>query len=86
MSKIYSDFKEGEFVICISLTDNKGISYGDRVELGKEYLIVDLEYRFPNAICIKISNKRSEFLPISLFHDKAAERVFKIDKIITQDH
>ena len=73
----YRDFKIGQIVICTKEDDF------EQLEVGKGYEIVDLESKFPDAICINVrKGGYSAFFKIDNFDDISAMRNMKIDKIL----
>ena len=84
----YKDFKVGQTLICVKL-DTDGYRGGDpdneRLILGEKYTITDLEFQFPNRVCVKLKGPfyfHEEFVPIDCFCDVAYMRDYKIDKIL----
>jgi hypothetical protein len=86
------DFKIGQVLTCVKLDHKsfKGDYYGgepnnERLILGEKYTITDLEYRFPDRVCVKLKGPHyfhEEFVPIECFCDLVYMRDFKIDKIL----
>jgi len=76
----YKDFKEGQKVTCTSVED----FYEQHLTVGKTYKIIDLDFHFPDTICIKTdSNKTGMFIPIKFFTDeKELIRITREKKLI----
>jgi len=75
----YKDFKIGQKVTCVKVDDNVEDQH---LTIGKKYKIEDLDFHFPNAICVRSDNKRiSMFLNISYFTGIKEIRKLKIQKI-----
>lgn len=74
----YKDFKIGQKVTCVAIDD----FYEQHLTVGKSYKIEDLEFHFPDAICVKSDNgKISMFMPIKLFSDVKYIRKLKLEKL-----
>ena len=84
----YKDFKIDQVLICVKLDVDgyRGGEYdNERLILGEKYTITDLEYRFPNKVCVKLKGPfyfHEEFVPIECFCDISYMRDYKIDKIL----
>jgi hypothetical protein len=51
------DFKIGQVLTCVKLNHdnyNGGDFDNERLILGEKYTITDLEYRFPDRVCVKL--------------------------------
>jgi Zn-dependent peptidase ImmA (M78 family) len=73
----YKDFKLGQKVICYKNKIEERSFYKDRLVIGKEYQIVDLDYHFPNEICVELIGPHyyhSEFVPIIYFIENISEK------------
>jgi len=74
----YKDFKIGQKVICVAIDD----FYEQHLTIGKSYKIKDLEFHFPDTICVKSDNGiTSMFMPIKLFTDIKYIRKLKLEKL-----
>lgn len=82
------DFKIGQVLTCVKLNHdnyNGGDFDNERLILGEKYTITDLEFRFPDRVCVKLKGPyyfHEEFVPIECFCDLAYMRDMKIDKIL----
>jgi hypothetical protein len=87
----YEDFEIGQKVICrVSEKYDKERLYDIYLTEGKTYIITDLDFHFPDAICVKKDNKHEAFFPIEIFVDneemirisreKKLKRILKNDK------
>jgi len=84
----YEDFEIGQKVTCVKLDTsdprtNAGSDFwSQHLTIGKQYLIKDLDFHFPDAICVKSDNRKtSMFIPIELFSDNQYVRKLKLKKI-----
>jgi hypothetical protein len=93
MNKLtHKDFKIGQVLICIKLNHKSlggdyigGEPDNERLILGEKYTITDLEFRYPDKVCVKLKGPyyfHEEFVPIECFCDLTYMRDFKIDKIL----
>ena len=74
----YKDFKIGQKVTCIKVDD----FWEQHLTVGKKYKIEDLDFHFPNAICVRSDNKKvSMFIDIEFFSDIKYLRKLKLKKI-----
>ena len=84
----YTNFKLGQKVTCLRIEseNEKGSFWEERLIVGEEYIIEDLEYRFPDRICVKLKGPyytHSEFVPAEFFWDDIIEkRDKKINEIL----
>jgi len=85
----YKDFEIGQKVVCCeSETYDKERLYDIWMTVGKIYTITDLDFHFPDKICVKTDNKSSHgaFLPIECFADEVEmlriSREKKIKRIV----
>lgn len=90
LRKIYKSLKIGDVLICVKLNVN-GYPGGDpdneRLKLGEKYIIEDLDYHFPNKVCVKLEGPyyfHSEFVPIECFIDLTYVRNQKINQILNE--
>ncbi len=98
--RIVSPFKIGQVVTCIYRDDFNE----DHITVGKSYviedIIVDIETRIPDKICVKSDNVRNNmgvtwvydpftreypFLPVEFFDDKQIIRDNKINDILEDE-
>lgn len=81
----YKDFKIGQKVTCVKLTDSRGIDeyfYEQHLTIGKTYKIEDVDFHFPDKICVRSDNNRvSMFILIELFSDNNYVRKLKLQKL-----
>lgn len=81
----YKDFKIGQKVTCIKVTDENRLLddfYEQHLTIGKSYEIEDLDFHFPEKICVGSDNgKVSMFMPIEFFTDIKYLRNLKLKKI-----
>jgi hypothetical protein len=89
MNKLtHKDFEIGQMLICVNLnTDNYkgGEIDNERLILGEKYKIIDIDFHFPNSLCVKLKGPyyfHEEFVPIECFVDIEGNRKYKIDKIL----
>lgn len=74
----YKDFKIGQKVTCIKNDDFTE----QHITIGKQYIIEDLDFHFPDSICVKCNNKKlSMFLNIKYFCDIKLIRKLKLEKL-----
>lgn len=74
----YKDFQIGQKVTCVKVDD----FFDQHLTVGKKYKIEDLDFHFPDAICIRSDNKKiSMFVNIEYFEDLKAIRKEKIKRI-----
>ena len=74
IEKTYKDFKIGETVTCVCVdTDRLDKDFLEQhLTLGKDYIITDIDFHFPDSIVVKSDNgKISMFFPIECFTDDA---------------
>jgi hypothetical protein len=86
----YADFEIGQIVMCKhNIQDPQFYFYLDNEHLipGEYYTITDLEFRFPDKICV--SGKTSEmmrnsgaFCPIEYFDTQSVIRDTKLNEIL----
>lgn len=85
--KTYEDFKIGQKLICVKLnTENYkgGELDNERLIIGEEYIITDLDFHFPNSVCVKLKGPyytHEEFVPIECFSDIAYIRNKKLKQL-----
>jgi hypothetical protein len=72
--------------IYCSNIDEHVDSWEQHLTIGKSYIIEDLEFRFPNSICVESDNgKISMYMPAKFFsEDIKSVRKKKIGKINNQ--
>lgn len=74
----YKDFKIGQYVTCVKIDD----FIEQHLTVGKRYKIEDLDFHFPNTICVRSdNNKISLFIHIDYFIDNQYIRKLKLQKI-----
>ena len=74
----YKDFKIGQFVTCVKIDG----FYEQHLTVGKKYKIEDLDFHFPDTICVRSDNKKvSMFMNIEFFSDNQYVRKLKLQKI-----
>ena len=78
---------EGQIVTClrnIKKDGSDGDFWIDRLIIGKQYKIDDLEWRFWDKICVVTDySGRSEFVPVEFFYEELADkRDKKIEEIL----
>lgn len=84
----YTYFKVGQKVTCLRVeSERESISqWGERLIVGETYDIIDLEFRFPDRICVNLKGPyytHAEFVPAEFFWDDIVEiRNKKINQII----
>jgi hypothetical protein len=79
------DFEIGQWV---TLVEELPMDNGSRV--GDTYEITDIDWHFPNKICVRIINKEEDvdiqgFFHIDYFDSKIAQREKKIDKLLDNE-
>lgn len=82
----YKDFKIGQKITCVKLSDSRGIMtedfYEQHLTVGKTYKIEDVDFHFPEKICVRSDNKKvNMFMLIELFADNKYIRKLKLDKL-----
>ena len=76
----YKDYKIGQLVTCVKVDD----FFDQHLTVGKQYKINDVDFHFPNAICVKTDGGISMFINIELFFEKKIEiRDRKIDILLS---
>lgn len=81
----YKDFEIGQKVICVESENYKTEDlYNIYLTVGKEYTITDLDFHFPDKICVKKDEDTGNaFFPIENFIiDPLYIRKKKLDTII----
>jgi hypothetical protein len=84
MQLTYKDFKVGQELICVKQDTenyNGGEKDNERLILGETYKITDVEYHFPNSVCVQLIGPiyfHDEFVPIECFSDVAYIRDKKL--------
>jgi len=91
MKVTYKDFRIGEKIICrqretidMDLDGFLFIEENERLIPGEEYEITDLDYHFPDRVCVKLKGPyyySDEFVPISCFETTAMIRERKLKKL-----
>jgi hypothetical protein len=75
-------FKIGDIVKCARVDD----FYSDRLIIGKDYEISDMDIHFPNKIVVRLDGPvyyHSEFIPEDFFmYSLSTKRENKINKIL----
>ena len=76
----YKDFKIGQKVTCYKVDD---FVEDQHLTVGKTYIIEDLDWHFPNSICVRSDNKKvSCFFNIAYFISEIKTiRKLKLEKI-----
>jgi len=66
--KTWSDLKLkiGDTLRCIDFGNDKDF-LEQHLTIGKQYIIEDLEYHFPNSVCVKTDNNVFMFFKIKIF-------------------
>ena len=80
----------GQKIICLHNMekDRPGFDFWvDRLTIGREYKIKDLEWRFWDRVCVVTDySNNAEFVPVEFFFDTIAEKREKvIDSILKND-
>lgn len=78
------DLKIGEIVKCINNTCDR-YEGDERLIIGENYSIKDIDFHFPNKICVKLKGPyyyHREFVPQELFSKISYIREEKINKIL----
>jgi hypothetical protein len=80
----YKDFEIGQKVILTGTgcDQDKEYFYNIYLTLGKEYEITDLDFHFPDKICIKRDNGHGAFMDIKYFDNISIVREKNIDKLL----
>jgi hypothetical protein len=86
----YKDFEIGQKVVCCeSEKYNKENLYDMYMTVGKTYTIIDLEFHFPDGLCVEKDNGHGAFFPIDTFVDEAEMirimRTKKIKRLLDDD-
>lgn len=90
MKKTYKDFKVGDILTCVKLDCDGYIGSSpdnDRLILGEGYGVTDVDYHFPDRVCVKLKGPyyfHEEFVPIECFTDIIEMRNSKIDSILSK--
>lgn len=80
----YKDFKIGQIVTCVKTCHdgNSDDFWEQHLTVGKKYKIEDLDFHFPEKICVHSdNNKVSMFMSIEFFTDIKYLRKMKLEKI-----
>lgn len=79
----YEDFEIGQKVILSGNGEWDEEQYYDiYLTIGNEYEITDLDFHFPDSVCIVKDNGYSGFMKIEHFDDRAVLREQSIDKLL----
>ena len=74
----YKNFKIGQKVTCVKVDD----SVEEHLSIGKTYTIKDVDFHFPNSICVRSDNRKvSMFFNIAYFTGVKELRKAKLKKI-----
>lgn len=73
----YKDFKIGQRITCIKIDD----TVDQHLTVGKIYKIRDLDFHFPDSICVKTDSKITMFIKIQYFLDIQFVRNLKLNKL-----
>lgn len=66
-------------MVCVQVDD---FVEDEHLTIGKKYKIEDLDFHFPNSICVRSDNKKvSMFFNIAYFSDVKMIRKLKLEKI-----
>ena len=79
----YKDVKIGQELICIKQTTDN-YTDDERLILNESYTIEDLDFHFPNKVCVKLKGPyyfHNEFVPIECFSDVAYKRNLKLNQL-----
>lgn len=79
-------FEIGDIVTCIATTCEE-YTDDDRLILGENYKVLDIDYHFPNKIVVKLKGPyytHQEFVPDKLFSKIAYIREKKLSQIFDQ--
>lgn len=83
MKLTYKDFKVGQKLVCIKQTTDTYLD-DERLILNEVYIINDLDFHFPNSVCVKLQGPyyhHYEFVPIECFSDVAHNRNIKFEEL-----
>ena len=83
--RTYEDFELNQKVVCTGTLEEFGdffIDPGYQLTTGRTYKITDLDFHFPNKICVNNDKVRGGFYPINLFDSLKGLRNKKIDEIL----
>ena len=83
----YKDFEIGQKVILTGTgkpTDKEDF-YNWYMTIGKEYEIIDLDFHFPDKICVTKDNGGGSFFAIENFDHTAILREENINKLLKDD-
>ena len=85
--RTYKDFEIGQNVVLTGTLDGdsekeKEELYNIYLTLGKTYEITDLDFHFPNSICITKDNGYGMFINIKYFDNVQRQREIIIDKLL----
>ena len=73
----YKDFKIGQRITCVKIDD----TVDRHLTVGKIYKIRDLDFHFPDSICVKTDSKITMFIKIQYFLDIQFVRNLKLNKL-----
>lgn len=80
----YKDFKIGQTVLLSGCGEKQEeeMLYNIYLTLGNYYVITDLDFHFPNKICINKDNGGGIFIDIKYFDNVQKQRDINIDKLL----
>lgn len=81
----YKDFKIGQKVTCYKVDESVEDQH---LTIGKTYIVEDVDFHFPNSICVRSDNNRvSMFFNVAYFiSDIKTIRKLKLEKIQKNDN
>ena len=73
----------GQKILCTNLDDPCNDLWEQHLTIGKQYIVEDLEWRFPDRVCVKSDNGKTHmFMPCKFFvPNMKAIRKAKLEKI-----
>lgn len=85
----YKDYKIGQKVVCYKNSmESDGGFWDERLIVGEEYEVNDVDFHFPTRISVKLKGPfyhHVEFVPIELFYDDVKEKRDKKLKILLNE-
>lgn len=76
----YKDYEIWQLVTCVKVDD----FFDQHLTVGKQYEIDDVDFHFPDSICVKTDGGMPMFIKIEFFFEKKTEiRDRKIDILLS---
>ena len=84
MKLTYSDFEIGQILTCTGTVEEHGefhIDPGYKLTTGNQYEITDLDFHFPNSVCVNLDSGNGAFMNIELFDNMKHIRNIKLKEL-----